>query len=438
MNNTAECVILLVRYIPLSETEVINEQTAEKSHCHWKGGGKMNIQERKNKDGKITSYRIRVFDHRDAQSGKQVFKTMSVKYDDTKSAAWNKKNAEKQAVIFEKGVEEQTVTDSQITFDKYCEYFLRIKEQQGIKSSTLYSYKYRRQKLAPFIGHIKLKDLRPNTLNRAYADMVDSGIARKYIHELHTFIHNVLQLALREGIIPRNYSEAALPPKKERTQVSAISEEELKRFFACLYADKKHYIYHVFFSLLLATGCRIGELCALTWDNIDFEKNRIHICKHFVQDHHGWHIDDGCKTTAGERCLYMDESIMKMLSEYRAFYMQTGKKYGSKWDWFSKAVFFTLGEHPGDHTKPNTVRGWLSVFLKKNGLPNYHPHQFRHTAISLQLQAGISVPDVSKRAGHARPDVTLSIYAHTLKNNDVHCCEAVTKVLPEMPKHKTG
>ena len=185
----------------------------------------MNIQERKNKEGKITSYRIRVFDHRDAQTGKQVFKTLSVKYDNTKSAQWNRKNAEKQGAVFEKGVEEQTVCDSRITFDNYCEYFLRIKEQQGIKSSTLYSYKYRRNKLAPFIGHIQLKNLLPNTLNRAYADMVDSGITRKYIHELHIFIHNVMQLALREGIIPRNYSEAALPPKKERPNISAIGEE---------------------------------------------------------------------------------------------------------------------------------------------------------------------------------------------------------------------
>ena len=286
--------------------------------------------------------------------------------------------------------------------------------------------------------NIQLKNLLPNTLNRAYADMVDSGITRKYIHELHIFIHNVMQLALREGIIPRNYSEAALPPKKERPNISAIGEEELGRFFACLYADKEHYMYQVFFSMLLATGCRIGELCALTWKDIDLEKNRIHIWRHFVQDHNGWHIDEGCKTTAGERWLYMDNDTMNMLKEYRAYYFQTGKKYGSKWDWFKNAVFFTHCHHPGDFTKPNTVRMWFQTFLKKNGLPNYHPHQFRHTAISLQLQAGISVPDVSKRAGHARPDVTLSIYAHTLKNNDVHCCEAVTKVLPTMPKHKTG
>ena len=57
----------------------------------------MNIQERRNKDGKITSYRIRVFNHRDTDTGKQVFKNLSVKYDSTKSESWNRKNAEKQA-----------------------------------------------------------------------------------------------------------------------------------------------------------------------------------------------------------------------------------------------------------------------------------------------------------------------------------------------------
>ena len=81
----------------------------------------MNIQERRNKDGKITSYRVRVFDHRDVDTGKQVFKNLSVKYDSTKSENWNRKNAEKQAAIFEKGVEEQTVTDSRITFAESTE-----------------------------------------------------------------------------------------------------------------------------------------------------------------------------------------------------------------------------------------------------------------------------------------------------------------------------
>ena len=97
----------------------------------------MNIQERRNKDGKITSYRIRVFDHRDSQTGKQVFSTLSIKYDDSRTEAWNKKNADKQAIIFEKQIEEQTITDSHITFDHYCAYAIGMKEQAGL--STLFS-----------------------------------------------------------------------------------------------------------------------------------------------------------------------------------------------------------------------------------------------------------------------------------------------------------
>ena len=99
----------------------------------------MNIQERRNKDGKITSYRIRVFDHRDTQTYKQVFRTLSIKYDISKSEAWNRKNAEKQGMIFEKQIEEHTVSDSHITFDSYCEYAIGMKEQAGLSPSTIYS-----------------------------------------------------------------------------------------------------------------------------------------------------------------------------------------------------------------------------------------------------------------------------------------------------------
>ena len=194
-------------------------------------------------------------------------------------------------------------------------------------------------------------------------------------------------------------------------------------------------MYQVMFSVMLATGCRIGEICALTWDNIEFENNRIHICKHFIVDKTGSHIHDGCKTNAGDRWLTMDSSIMDMLREYRAYYDETAEKYGSKWNYEDNAVFFAVKKY-GSFLNPATARSWLNSFTEKNGLPRIHPHMFRHTSVSLQLQAGISIADAAKRAGHARPDVTLRIYSHTLKKNDLHCCEAVTKAMPKMPKRE--
>ena len=216
----------------------------------------MNIQERKNKEGKITSYRIRVFDHRDAQTGKQVFRTLSVKYDDTKSAAWNKKNAEKQAVIFEKGIEEQTASDSRVTFDEYCDYAIKIKEQTSVSPSTAYTYRRCKKRVSPYIGHIQLKKMTPAAINNAYSQMLDEGMSKSSVYQMHLFIHSMLAMAFKEELIPRNYADAATPPKKEQPEVDALSEEQLDLFFKLLYKDTSvhSYTFQVLFSLLLATG----------------------------------------------------------------------------------------------------------------------------------------------------------------------------------------
>ena len=226
-----------------------------------------------------------------------------------------------------------------------------------------------------------------------------------------------------------------MPPKRETKEVQALSEDGINAFFTALYADSKHYMYQVLFSLMLATGCRIGEICALTWDNIDFESNQIHICRHFVSGKSGSQIVDGCKTNAGDRWLTLDESIMGMLREYRAYYLEKAENYGSKWNNGENAVFYAEKRY-GGCINPDTVRSFLNSFTKKHGLQKIHPHMFRHTSVSLQLQAGISIADAAKRACYARLDVALRIYSHALKKNDLHCCEAVTKAMPKMPKRE--
>ena len=71
--------ILFIEYSTVGKVG-INVQTVKYDrHLRRNGGERMNIQERRNKDGKITSYRIRVFDHRDTDTGKQVFKNLSDK-----------------------------------------------------------------------------------------------------------------------------------------------------------------------------------------------------------------------------------------------------------------------------------------------------------------------------------------------------------------------
>ncbi|MDR0197642.1 MAG: site-specific integrase [Oscillospiraceae bacterium] len=397
----------------------------------------LNIQECRNKDGKITSYRVRVFDRRDAKTGKQFFKTLSIKYNPEKSETQNRNEAEMRGWLFEKSISERMSSDSNITFDCYAEYVINNKKREGLSPSTLYVYRCMKERLAPFIGHLRLRSITPGALNNAYDAMEKNGVTPKYVRGLHVFTHVVLGVAFKEEIIPRNYAAAATPPKAERPRVAALTETQMRTFFSKLFADDKNYVYQVLFSLLLVTGCRIGEICALSWRDVDFEEGKINICRHFISGEKGRYIVHGCKTAAGERELFLTDGVVKMLKKYREYYADRAFRRDSEWRGGEDEAVFASFKKPGSHIDPNTVRMWLKNFLSKNNLQKITPHQFRHTSISLQLQAGVSAPEAARRAGHARPDITLSIYGHVLKTNDKHCCEVVAKALPGWPQPKS-
>ena len=130
-----------------------------------------NLQERRDKSGKLISYSIRVFRGRGAD-GKQLkpwTETFNVEPGWSEKTALKK--AEARAAVFEKECKEGTTSDSRRRFDEYCDYVIGLKEARGAKHSTVTSYKDLTARIYPEIGHIKLKDLRADDLNRLYTKL---------------------------------------------------------------------------------------------------------------------------------------------------------------------------------------------------------------------------------------------------------------------------
>ena len=127
-----------------------------------------NIQERRNKDGKLISYSIRVHRGRgpDGKQLKPATKTFTVEPGWTEKAALKKATAA--AAVFEKSIKEGTTSDSRLKFAAYCDYVIDMKEQRGAKHSTIVLYRGLTTRIYPAIGHIKLKDLRADHLNSLY------------------------------------------------------------------------------------------------------------------------------------------------------------------------------------------------------------------------------------------------------------------------------
>lgn len=140
------------------------------------------IQERRNKDGKLISYSIRVHRGRGAD-GKQL-KPWTATFD--VSPTWTEKSARKKAeafaATFEKECREGVTSDNRQRFAAYCDYVIDLKEQRGVKHSTIVRYKELTARIYPAIGHIKLKELRADHLNSLYTELAKPGVGKGTAH----------------------------------------------------------------------------------------------------------------------------------------------------------------------------------------------------------------------------------------------------------------
>ena len=194
------------------------------------------LQERRDKDGKLVSYSIRVHRGRGADGRQLKPWTATFKVQPTWSEKTARKKAEAFAATFEKECREGVTTDSRQKFAAYCEYVIQLKEQRGAKHSTIVRYKELTTRIYPAIGHIKLRDLRADQLNDLYTLLAQDGqnkrtggkLSAKTILEHHRLISTVLEQAVKEGLVPFNVAARATLPKVARKEVNYFQPEQVE------------------------------------------------------------------------------------------------------------------------------------------------------------------------------------------------------------------
>ena len=135
-----------------------------------------NIQPRRNKDGKVVSYSIRVHKGRDTATGKQLKPyTMTWKVPPKWSEKTAEKEAYKQAAIFEKQCREGLALDNRQNFSDYAEYVIGVKDRGGTRYKQRGAYKSAMERISPEIGHMKIADIRPQHLNQFYDKLLQPG-----------------------------------------------------------------------------------------------------------------------------------------------------------------------------------------------------------------------------------------------------------------------
>ena len=105
------------------------------------------------------------------------------------------------------------------------------------------------------------------------------GLSPKTVQNIHGVLHKALQQAVKIGYLRINASDACELPRAEKTEIMPLSEEEIQAFMKTIKGHK----FETVFLVLMFTGIRRGEVCGLTWDHVNFERNTIYINRQLQQ-----------------------------------------------------------------------------------------------------------------------------------------------------------
>lgn len=389
-----------------------------------------NIQERRDKSGKLISFSIRVHRGRGAD-GKQL-KPYTATFD--VQPTWTEKSARRKAEAFaanfEKEIKEGRISDNRQKFAAYCDYVIDLKEKRGVKHSTITRYKELTKRIYPAIGHMKLTAVRADVLNDFYGALSADGLnkrtggklSNKTILEHHRLISTVLEQAVKEGLVPFNVAERTELPKATRKEVNYFQPEQVAAIRDA--AETEPLKWKTLLHLFLVTGARRGELLGLKWKNVDFDGSRIYICNNVLYTPDRGIYEDTPKTEKSIRYISLPQETTALLREHLRAQLQQRFAMGDRWH--NRDFVFT--QENGEPMHPDSVTDWLNKFSKRHDLPHINPHAFRHTMASILYFNGVDSISISKRLGHAQPSTTTNIYAHIIEEADKKNADIIADV----------
>ncbi len=311
--------------------------------------------------------------------------------------------------------------------------------KNNLRETTKHNYDSRwHSAFEDTIGGMKIAKIKQLHIASLISEMVKSGAAEGTIRANITLLSSVFEMAVESDLIRKNPCNGCgkyiSGTKHERR---ALTRAEQAAFMEYVDSKSKYAIYAPLFAFLISTGLRIGEMCALTWSNVDLKENVIHIRQQLVYADLG----DGCrfhiqelKTEAGYRDIPLTEDARKSLIRQREIALALGWE-AAREEVCGVSDFVFINREGKPHTTSAINQKLTRIVSSYNEsheekLPCISCHILRHTFCSRMAEAGIDAKALQYLMGHADITTTLNRYTHldfsTIQENVM---EAQAKVL---------
>ena len=293
------------------------------------------------------------------------------------------------------------------TVEQWVNTWYELYSKPNIRESTQdYYQRFIRLHIIPHIGHIKLTKLTSRDIQKMYNEVREHGRTRKeqkektpglsnaYVRGMHTMLHNCLDQAVKEKLIPYNPSDDCIIPKLQKEEMKILKPEDMAAYLK--EADQRGVL--PMFFLVLCTGLRRGEIAALLWEDLNMEKKTISINKQAVGIKGGGVKVTRPKTDTSIRQISVSQQVIDLL-------VQEHEKHPDNPVMFPSPV-------NGGMWYPDAINRLHQKILKSAGLEHIRLHDLRHTFATVALQNGVDIKTVSSMLGHFDAGFTLRTYTH--------------------------
>ncbi|MFG6369963.1 MAG: site-specific integrase [Lachnospiraceae bacterium] len=311
-----------------------------------------------------------------------------------------------------KKIEAGIYTDNRnMTLDKYFDEWLDRK-RGSIKGNTLrwYTTCYKGH-ISPRIGDMKLQKIERRQVLAFQKELSKSNLSIRTCNNIMKILKIVLNDAIIDEVIPKNPAGGVkalkeINAKATETYHRALTEQEQKDFMQEMASD----YYYEFVAFLLCTGMRFGEAAALTWEDIDYKQNVIHVTKTVTLNENNTRTTGSPKSEAGKRDIPLNDTIKSVLARQ--------KKKQSLIVQMEHRVFVSVyGKMVDNHVVNGAISNTLFK-LQEKGKPIKHftAHALRDTFATRYIEQGGNPQTLKTILGHSSLAITMDLYSHVLPN----------------------
>lgn len=403
----------------------------------WKWGNKMAQIQEKLKNGKIVSFKIKVFLGRD-DDGKQIFRCKTWKPPAGMTASKSRKEAERVAVLWEMeltapptpepkpkrerkkkepvaDVKEPEPKAPSMTFGEFVEdVWLPLCVRDGShRPATIAMYTNILKIILTQLDDIPLNEITGirisqylRWLRSEYRKPDGKPLAEKSIKHHYNILGLVFGYAEKQDLIEKNPMKKVDPPKVSKKSVDALTEDEAVRFFNALLACDLEF--RCILQVFITTGLRRGECIGLQWQDIDFQNATLTVNRSVTYTPECGIVVAPPKTAHSIRTIPVVGSTLALLKQLQK---QQEREHPSTI--LKSAFVFPRPGDPFEARDPSAITRHMKRFIKSAGLPDVSPHDLRHTCASLLLSSGADIKSVQEILGHADASTTLNFYVKT-------------------------